>query len=105
MSSEKVLTIDDIFTFSGKHMSLKEGFDPSFATKLFVDKINKEAMTSVPSEIPVKELILQAATVTLGKIQDTITEFQVLINAIHEQLNVARQSEEPPPVQSVSTEI
>lgn len=94
MSEGTTLQLGDIFEINGRSVKLKEGFEPSIAVKLFVGQINSELSSTPPAEIPLKELLLQASSVTLGKIEDALTEFRVLIAAVNEQLANSSKADE-----------
>ncbi|AKE44648.1 hypothetical protein AU106_gp017 [Sinorhizobium phage phiM9] len=87
MSEGTAIQLGDIFEVDGRKVKLKEGFDPSIAVRLFVHQVNSELSTTPPAEIPLKELLLQASSVTLGKIEDALSEFRTLIAAVNQQID------------------
>jgi hypothetical protein len=88
--------LEDIFEINGRQIKIKDDFDSSFATKLFVNHINTQLSQVPPAEVPLKELILQASTVTLGKVQSALNEFQALLGAIGETLTPKPETLVPP---------
>jgi hypothetical protein len=71
---------EDFFEFKDGKISVKEGSDTSFATKLLIDKVNQSARNQTAETV--KDLVLKATVATVANIQMILENYTNLINEI-----------------------